>query len=63
MLLPWSDFFDDFFTLTSAEAAAHAELAVSALFSLLGWDFAKLGDKALVNLFLRNSPLWESPLS
>ena len=47
MRLPWSDFFDDFVTLTKPEAAEHTELAVGALFTLLGWDFARIGAKAL----------------
>ena len=47
MLLPWSDFYDDFVTLSAPEGSQHTELAVGALFSLLGWEFAKVGSKAL----------------
>ena len=48
MRFPWSDFFDDSVTLTKPLAAEHTELvAVGAMFTLLGWDFAQVGSKAL----------------
>ena len=47
MQLPWSDFYDNFVTLSTAESAPHTETAVGALFTLLGWEFARVGAKVL----------------
>ena len=37
LLLPWSDYFDDFVTFASSESAQATDDAVSLLFRLLGW--------------------------
>ena len=36
----WSPYFDDFFSITEADAARHTDLIISARFSLLGWDLS-----------------------
>ena len=40
----WSNFYDDFITLSTSEGAANTEASVSLLFDLLGWQFAREGD-------------------
>eukprot|EP00435_Cladocopium_sp_Y103_P065000 s975_g26.t1 len=46
-LLTWSSFFDDYIVFSSPPLAKSTELAVSALFKLLGWLFAEDGRKCV----------------
>ena len=43
----WSNFYDDFVTLSFEEDAERTSATVELLFNLLGWHFAQDGDKAL----------------
>ena len=43
--LHWSVYYDDFFSVTEPQSAAHCDLCIAGLFSLLGWDISK--DKEL----------------
>ena len=43
----WSNFYDDFVTFSWTEDCERTERVVALLFDLLGWDFARDGDKAL----------------
>ena len=43
----WSNFYDDFVTLSFEEDAERTSTTVELLFNLLGWQFAQDGDKAL----------------
>ena len=39
--LIWSSYFDDFLTLTTESLSRHAEICISTLFRLLGWDLSE----------------------
>eukprot|EP00435_Cladocopium_sp_Y103_P052490 s2135_g16.t1 len=45
--LLWSSFFDDYIVFTTPQLARSTELTASALFSLLGWDYATEGRKCM----------------
>ena len=42
----WSNFYDDYITLSTSAGASNTEASISLLFDLLGWRFAREGDKA-----------------
>ena len=42
----WSCFFDDYVTFTREDLADNTESTICLLFELLGWDFARVGEKA-----------------
>ena len=42
----WSCFFDDYVTFTREDLADNTESTICLLFELLGWDFARIGEKA-----------------
>ena len=44
--LCWTNFYDDFLTFTGAHLANNTEASVALLFDLLGWQFAREGDKS-----------------
>ena len=46
LMLPWSDFYDDYVVYASQATACQTEAAVSIFFKVLGWSFAETGDKA-----------------
>eukprot|EP00435_Cladocopium_sp_Y103_P061402 s464_g23.t1 len=46
-LLPWSSFFDDYIVFSTPALAKSTDLAVCALFKLLGWLFAQEGRKCV----------------
>ena len=46
LFLCWTNFYDDFVTFTGAQLANNTEVSISLLFDLLGWDFAREGDKS-----------------
>ena len=47
LAIMWTSFYDDFVTLSWKDDADRTSLAVELLFDLLGWSFARDGDKAL----------------
>ena len=48
LMIPWSSFFDDYITFAPIELAANTSETVCLLFDLLGWQYAKEGEKAAV---------------
>ena len=46
LMLPWSDFYDDYVVYASHATASQTEAAVSTFFKVLGWSFAEAGEKA-----------------
>ena len=44
--LCWTNFYDDFVTFTGAHLANNTEASVALLFDLLGWQFAREGEKS-----------------
>ena len=46
-LLMWSSFYDDYILFSTPQLARSSEMAASALFGLLGWDYAKDGRKCV----------------
>ena len=46
LLLPWSDFYDDYVVYSSQSLAAQTDAAIATFLKLLGWSFAESGDKA-----------------
>ena len=44
--LCWTNFYDDFVTFTGERLAGNTENAVALFFDLLGWQFAREGDKS-----------------
>ena len=48
LAIPWSNFFDDFVTFAPESLADNTCETVCLLFDLLGWQYAKEGDKAAV---------------
>ena len=46
-LLMWTSFYDDYIVFSPPELARSSEMTASALFELLGWDFAKEGRKCV----------------
>ena len=44
--LCWTNFYDDFVTFTGAQLAGNTEASVTLLLDLLGWEFAREGDKS-----------------
>ena len=48
LAIPWSSFFDDYITFAPESLAANTCETVCLLFDLLGWHYAKDGDKAAV---------------
>ena len=47
LFIMWSSFYDDFVTFSWEEDCVRTEKTVELLFDLLGWQFAREGDKAL----------------
>ena len=45
--LVWSSFFDDYILFSSPELAKSTDLSAAALFTILGWQFAKEGRKCV----------------
>ena len=43
----WTSFYDDYIVFSPPELARSSEMTASALFELLGWDFAKEGRKCV----------------
>ena len=44
--LCWTDFHDDFVTFTGSHFADNTEASITLFFDLLGWQFAREGDKS-----------------
>lgn len=42
----WSNFYDDYITMSTSVGAPNTEASISLLFDLLGWQFARVGEKA-----------------
>ena len=42
----WTNFYDDFVTFSGAQLAGNTESSVALFFDLLGWQFAREGDKS-----------------
>ena len=46
LLIPWTNFFDDFVTFAPSNLASNTDDVICTYFKLLGWLFAEQGDKA-----------------